>query len=151
VREEEPGRWERAEAILVVGVVAHSFGVGLFLALAPGVATGFAGFGGVTPVFFARQAGIFHLVLAAGYLAEYLRTRSVVLLLLAKGAAVAFLGASLLGGELPWSVPVSAALDGLMALALALTHRRAQLVRGESPPLVATLRGRQRRASGHSS
>jgi hypothetical protein len=128
VREEDAGAggWERLERALVACVVAHSCGVGLFLALAPAAAAAFAGFGSVEPEFFARQAGIFHLVLAAGYLAEYLGSRGVVLLVMAKGAAVAFLGLAVAtDGRLPWSVPFSAALDGLMCAAVALSHRRA--------------------------
>jgi hypothetical protein len=126
------GASERLEGTLVAVAVAHSCGVGLFLALLPAVAAAFGGFGVARPEFFVRQAGVFHLVLAAGYLAEYLRSRGVALLVLAKGSAVVFLAATaLLARGLPWSVPLSAALDGLLGLAVALSHRAAARERAE--------------------
>ena len=86
------------------------------LTVFPEWATAFGGFGPVHPVFFARQAGIFHLVLAAGYLLE-LRRGSVALLVTAKAIATVFLTAAWLSGVQGWSVPVSAAGDALMGLA----------------------------------
>jgi hypothetical protein len=99
----------------VVLVAAHSAAVGIALAVFPGWATDFAGFGPVRPIFFARQAGVFHLVLAAGYLIE-LRRGSVTLLVTAKSIAAVFLTSAWLAGVPGWSVPFSAAADALMGL-----------------------------------
>jgi len=93
------------------------------LTVVPGWATAFGGFGPVHPVFFARQAGIFHLVLAAGYLLE-LRRGSVALLVTAKATATLFLAAAWLSGVQGWSVPVSAAGDALMGLAVGWLARK---------------------------
>lgn len=106
-------------------VAAHSVAVGLALLLAPDLATGFAGFGPVRPTFFARQAGIFHLVVAVGYLLEH-RRGSAALLVCAKGTAFAFLTVSWLGGAEAWSVPLSGLSDGGMALVAWVLWRRAR-------------------------
>jgi hypothetical protein len=111
--------------VLVLLVAAHSAAVGVALAAFPEWATGFAGFGPVRPVFFARQAGVFHLVLAAGYLLE-LRRGSVRLLVTAKAIATVFLVAAWLGGVGAWSVPFSAAGDAVMGLAVAWAARGAR-------------------------
>jgi hypothetical protein len=99
----------------VILVAAHSAAVGVALTAFPEWATAFAGFGPVRPLFLARQAGVFHLVLAAGYLIE-LRRGSVTLLVTAKSVAAVFLAASWLTGAPGWSVPFSAAGDALMGL-----------------------------------
>ena len=96
-------------------VAAHSVAVGLALLAAPDLAARFAGFGPVAPTFFARQAGVFHLVLAAGYLLEH-RRGSVLLLVTAKATAFAFLTVSWLAGTSAWSLPFSGLSDGAMGL-----------------------------------
>jgi hypothetical protein len=108
----------------VILVAAHSAAVGVALAAFPEWTTAFAGFGPVRPLFFARQAGVFHLVLAAGYLLEA-RRGSVELLVTAKTIAAAFLSAAWLSGVQGWSVPFSAAGDALMGMAAALLARAA--------------------------
>ena len=111
------------EGLLVGAIALHSYGVGFILVLAPGWALRFAGWASLGPPFFPVQAGIFHLVLATGYLLEYRRHHGVSLLLVAKTTAFVFLmGATVLGG-VPWAVPVSGMADGLMGLAAALVHR----------------------------
>jgi hypothetical protein len=105
-------------------VAAHSAAVGVALAAFPEWATAFGGFGPVRPLFFARQAGVFHLVLAAGYLLE-LRRGGVALLVTAKSVAAVFLTASWLSGAPGWSIPLSAAGDALMGLAAAWLARPA--------------------------
>ncbi len=105
-------------------VAAHSVAVGLGLLLAPELATRFAGFGQLTPTFFARQNGVFHLVLAAGYLLEH-RRGSVALLVAVKAAAFAFLMGSWLAGTSAWSVPFSGLADGAMGLVAWWLWRRA--------------------------
>jgi hypothetical protein len=84
----------------------------------------------VSPLFFARQAGIFHFVLATAYLVEWFRYGGVVVLLSAKATAVVFLArhAWALGTE-AWSVPLSALADGVMGLAAFFLLRRASPAR----------------------
>jgi hypothetical protein len=92
--------------------------VGIALAAFPDWSTALAGFGPVRPVFFARQAGVFHLVLAE------LRRGSVTLLVTAKAVAAVFLLGSALTGPSAWAVPFSGAADGVMGLAVAWLARR---------------------------
>lgn len=106
-------------------VAVHSVAVGLALLLAPDLTTPLAGFGRVTPTFFARQAGVFHLVVAVGYLIE-LRRGSAALLVTAKTTAFLFLIGSWLGGAEAWSVPFSGLGDGAMALVGWQLWRRAR-------------------------
>lgn len=113
------------ERWLVVLVALHSLAVGVALAGFPGFAVRLAGWKEASPAFFPRQAGVFHLVLALGYLLEHLRFRSVTLLLCAKAAAAAFLLSATATGGVPWAVPVSGVLDALMGAAVWCVHRRA--------------------------
>lgn len=120
----DDGRRGRLRRALVALAALHSVTIGLGLAFLPDLAARLGGFEPVTPVFFARQGGAFHLVLGLAYWLEHRRAGTVWLLVLAKGLATAFLGASLLAGGVPWSVPVSAAGDAAMGLAaLALRPR----------------------------
>ncbi len=105
-------------------VAAHSLAVGLALLVAPDLATRLAGFGPVVPRFFARQAGVFHLALATGYLVES-RRGGVALLVSAKALAFAFLMGSWLAGTSAWSVPVIGLGDGAMGLVAWWLWRRA--------------------------
>lgn len=124
---EEHLRW------LVLLISAHSLAVGAILMVVPQWAVRFAGWGGVDPVFFARQAGIFHVVLVSGYLIEYFRYRGVLLLLTAKSIALVFLvGLSLLEPT-AWAVPLSGVADGVMGAAVWLTVRRARPGRRPDP------------------
>lgn len=115
----------RAERVFVLLVAAHSVAVGAALAVAPDFTVAFAGFPGVSPVFFARQAGAFHLALAAGYLIEHYRHGSVHVLVAVKAIATAFLLGATLAGGVPWSVPFSAAADAAMGALAFWLHRRA--------------------------
>lgn len=114
---------ETHEKILLILISLHSFIVGLMLMFAAPWAIQFAGWEGADPIFFIWQAGAFHFVLAAGYLVEYRRTKTIQLLLIAKTTAFVFL----LGGSLlyptPWSVWFSGFADGAMALTAFLVHR----------------------------
>ncbi len=125
--EGSPGQlpWPKVLRWLLVLVALHSYAVGLFLLFATEWGALFGGFGAVTPLFFARQAGIFHLVLATGYLLEHFRYGGVALVLTAKATAVVFLVSMLLLGVDAWSVPFSAAGDGLMGIVIWLVSRRA--------------------------
>jgi hypothetical protein len=111
------------ERILLVLISLHSFTVGLMLMFFGEWAVRFAGWAGADPIFFIWQAGAFHFVLAAGYLVEYARSRTITLLLIAKTTAFVFLiGGSLLV-ETPWSVWFSGVADGAMALVALVVHK----------------------------
>ena len=114
---------ETHERILIILISLHSFIVGIMLLFFAEWAVSFAGWAGADPVFFIWQAGAFHFVLAAGYLVEFSRSRSITLLLIAKTTAFVFLiGGSLLS-ETPWAVWFSGVADGAMALTAFLVHR----------------------------
>jgi hypothetical protein len=115
----------RAERALVVLIAAHSVAVGLLLTFATEWGARFGGFGPVTPLFFPRQAGAFHFVVAGVYLVEHVRYRGVLLLVAAKSAATLFLGLTiLLTPDSAWLVPVSAAGEAAMAVAVVWLRRR---------------------------
>ena len=104
----------RLEWWLVVLIAAHTFTVGAALLAVPEWALRFGGWAAIPPLFFPRQAGVFHLVLGTGYLVEFRRTRGIVLLLTAKACATVFLlGASVFSG-VPWFVTFAGVADGLM-------------------------------------
>ena len=115
---------ERLERALVVLIALHSVGVAVTLLFLTEWGLRIGGWGDVHPLFFARQAGIFHLVVATGYLIEYFRYRGVVLLVTTKGFAVFFLVAMSLVENVPWLVPASAVTDGLMGLAVFIVHSK---------------------------
>jgi len=117
---------ETHERVLIFLISLHSIIVGVMLMFFAEWAVRFAGWAGADPIFFIWQAGAFHFVLAAGYLVEYSRHRSISLLLIAKTTAFVFLiGGSLLSGA-PWAVWFSGFADGAMALVAFLVHRAAK-------------------------
>ena len=107
----------------MVLIALHSFVVGLFLVLVPEWGARLGGFGPVSPLFFARQAGAFHFVAATAYLVEYFRYRGVLLLVITKTVAVVFLLTTSALDEVPWVVPLSGVADGVMGLAVVLLRR----------------------------
>jgi hypothetical protein len=115
----------RLERLAVHLVALHSVAVGIGLIFLTRWGAALGGWPVVTPLFFARQAGIFHFVVVAGYLLEYYRSGGVTFLLTTKSIAVVFLLAmtALDGG--PWLVSASAAADALMGAAVWVLHRRA--------------------------
>ncbi len=114
------------ERWLVVLVALHSAVVGVVLLGAPGWAAAFGGWGDIDTVFFIRQGGAFHIVVAIGYLMEYFRHRTVSLLLTAKTLATVFLVFSWLADlSGAWALPFAALGDGLMAVLVFLVHQRA--------------------------
>jgi hypothetical protein len=115
---------ERLERALVVLIALHSVGVGVTLLFLTEWGLRLGGWTDVHPLFFARQAGIFHFVVATGYLIEYFRYRGVVLLVTTKSFAVVFLVAMSLVENVPWLVPASAVADGLMGLVVFFVHSR---------------------------
>lgn len=123
-------RLARIERWLVVLVAIHSLAVGAMLLVAPAWSVSFAGWEGVDSLFFPRQAGAFHFVVAFAYLYEHRRLGSVNLLVLTKAFACAFLLSAVALGEAAWSVPFSGVTDGLMgATVLAVHLRRIRLSR----------------------
>lgn len=117
--------WRALETALVIAIALHSYAVGFFLLFFTRWGARFGGWGEVSPLFFARQAGIFHFVVASGYLLEYFRSRGVSLLLLAKATATVFLVAMMLADGGPWPLLASALGDALMGLAVWVVHRKA--------------------------
>ena len=105
-------QWRRIEGAAVVLIALHSYAVGFFLLFVTKWGAEFGGWDDVRTLFFPRQAGIFHFVVATGYLLEYFRHRGIALLLTAKFTAVVFLGAMTIVDGGPWAVPLSAAPAG---------------------------------------
>lgn len=122
----EGNRFSRLERALVVLIALHSYAVGFCLLFLTRWGAAFGGFGEVSPLFFPRQAGIFHFVVATAYLVEYLRYRGVAILLAAKATAVVFLVTMTFVEPDAWSIPLSAVADALMGLVVTLVHARAR-------------------------
>ena len=122
-RLEPGGTLARTEEAIVSLIALHSVAIGLLLVFATDWGARFGGFGAVSPRFFARQAGAFHFVVAAVYLVEYVRYRGVLLLVLTKSVAVAFLGLTAALDHASWLVALSGAGDAAMGLAVLLLRR----------------------------
>ena len=112
-----PAFWRRLEGVGIVLIALHSFLIGLALLVMTRWVLDFAGWTGVDHLFFPRQSGAFHIVLALGYLIEYRRTGGISLLILAKATAVVFLLA-LSPAEASWSVKFSGVFDGAMLVGM---------------------------------
>ena len=118
-------RGSQLERVLVTLIALHSFCVGVILCGFPHWAAEFGGWGDLDSLFFVRQGGAFHLVVAAGYLMEYWKLRTVRLLLVAKSVGTVFLILSWLFDQSgPWAVPFAALGDGLMGLSVWWISRR---------------------------
>jgi hypothetical protein len=117
--------WRRLERVAVVLVALHSYAVGALLLFFTTWTLDFAGWGDVDELFFTRQSGAFHLVVASGYLWEHFRHRGITLLIVAKATAVVFLVA-LNPWATAWSIPFSGVLDGLMLAGMLVLHRLAR-------------------------
>lgn len=113
--------WRQLETVGLLLVVLHSYVVGALLLFFTAWTLGFAGWGEGGGLFFPRQSGAFHMVLATGYLWEYFRTGGITLLLLAKATAVIFLIA-LNPWSTAWSIPFSGILDGLMLVGMVVLY-----------------------------
>lgn len=114
----------RLERVLVVLIALHSLCVGASLLFLTRWGVAFGGWPRLEPAFFARQAGIFHFVVAAAYLIEVFRYRGVVILLTAKATAVVFLLAMWAVDGGPWAIPLSALGDAAMGALVFGVHRR---------------------------
>ena len=117
--------WRRIDTVLVLLIVLHTLIVGSLLLFLTRWGLAFGGWGDVNPLFFPRQGGIFHFVVAFGYLWEYFRHRGIALLVAAKSIAVVFLLVLAAVTDVPWAVPISGVLDGLMAAVVVYVHRKA--------------------------
>jgi hypothetical protein len=117
--------WARIEGLLVLAISLHSAAIGVAAIVATEWGLRFSGFEDASPLFFTRQVGVFHIVVAIAYCIELFRYRGIVILLTTKAIAVVFLGGILLLEPLPWIVPFSAVGDGAMAGVLWYVHRRA--------------------------
>ena len=129
---------ERLERVLVSLIALHSVVVGLFLLFGTEWGARLGGFGAVHPLFFARQAGAFHLVAATAYMIEYFYYGGVLLLVLTKSIAVVFLLATGALDSVPWVVPLSGVADGMMGAVVVWVRRargmRLAGARGSSAP-----------------
>jgi hypothetical protein len=123
--------WAWLERGYVVLVALHTFAVGAGLFFVPSWALRFGGWQVVPPLFFPRQAGIFHFILGTAYLEEHRRWGGVSLLVMAKTFGVVFLVGAALLADVPWFVPVAGAADGLMALFAWLLHSKARRAAAE--------------------
>lgn len=120
---------DKHEQLLVFLIALHSASVGVMFLLLPQWTMRFAGWPGIEPVFFAYQAGIFHVALTLAYLMEYVRYRGVSILITAKIIAFVFLISATIIDPIPWAVWTSGILDGMMAVAVWWVHRN--VARGE--------------------
>jgi hypothetical protein len=114
----------KLERVYVWLVALHSFAIGVGLVFLTDFSLRFAGWGEPDPAFFPRQGGAFHFVVAAGYLIEHLRHRTVTLMITAKSIAFVFLIGLTLTSNVPWAVPFSGVADGVMGLLAYVLHRR---------------------------
>ena len=112
------------EKLLILLVSLHSAIIGVVFMFAPNWLVRFGGWEGIDPIFFGRQAGAFHLVLAIAYLIEYFSYGGIRILVSAKAFALVFLLVCTVVDHIPWAVPVSGVADGLMALFVWWVHRQ---------------------------
>lgn len=116
---------DRLETLVLVLVAMHSIGVSITMLSIPHWVSTFGGWGPVANPFFVRQGGVFHLVLALGYLMEYFPGRGLRLVLTAKSIATVFLlSAWLLDPAAPWALLLAGISDGAMGFTLFLIRRR---------------------------
>jgi len=117
--------WQKLEKLGVTLVTLHSLLVGALLFFIPEWTLNFAGWEPTDNLFFPRQSGAFHFVVAAGYFVEFRRCQSINLLMMAKTTAVVFLLVLSPWGE-AWSVPFSGITDGLMLVGMVVVHNLAK-------------------------
>lgn len=117
--------WQKLDLLGVTLVTLHSLLVGALLFFLPEWTLKFAGWEGTDNLFFPRQSGAFHFVVAAGYFVEWRKCGSINLLIIAKSTAVVFLLVLNPWGE-AWSVPFSGITDGLMLVGMIVVHTMAK-------------------------
>lgn len=120
----------RRLAILLWLVALHSFCVGILMILRPAPLMEMAGFAMNAEPFFTVQNGVFHIVLAIGYIlaaAPEFRHRSlVVFTIVIKSMAAIFLFTYYFGFDARSVILLSGIGDGAMALAVFLCFRAAE-------------------------
>ena len=121
----QPVNWKKLEQWGVVLVALHSFLVCSLMVFFPQWMLKFAGWKNVDYVFFIKQSGAFHFVVAMGYLLEYWRYRSIGLLVIAKSTAVVFLLALSPWAD-AWAISFSGITDGLMLVGMVVVHLMAK-------------------------
>jgi len=114
---------EKHETWLIVLVALHSLVIAFAFFSGPHILVRFGGGEKIEPVFFAYQAGAFHVALATAYLIEYFKYRGITVLLAAKSIAFVFLLVTPIFVSVPWAVPFSGVADGAMALLVWWVHR----------------------------
>ena len=112
-----PEKW------LIILVALHSLGIAAAFFSGPHLLVRFGGWERIEPVFFAYQAGAFHVALATAYLIEYFKYRGISVLLAAKSIAFVFLLVTPIFVSVPWAVPFSGVADGVMAFVVWWVHR----------------------------
>ena len=115
--------WATLERWLVWAIALHSLAIGIALSLWPSWGLPFGGFSVPESLFFPRQGGAFHYVVAFAYVWELRRHGTVTILVAAKTVGTVFLTAMLVSGEPAWSIGLSAAGDAGMGLAAWWVHR----------------------------
>ena len=118
--------WAWLERVYVILVALHTFAVGAGLFFVPAWALGIGGWREIPPLFFPRQAGIFHFILGIAYLEEHRRFGGVSLLVMAKTFAVVFLLGATVLADVPWFVTAAGVGDGLMAVVAWWLHGKAR-------------------------
>ncbi len=118
------------ERWLVLLIAAHSLAVMVLLTFFPRLTIQLGGYGVVEDVFFVRQGGVFHFVVAGVYLGEYFRYGRTSSIVFAKAVAVVFLGWALLVLNAPLLVALALVGDLVMGL-LAFFVRRWRLAVAE--------------------
>jgi len=115
---------EKHEKVLIILVALHSLGIAAAFFSGPHILVRFGGWERIEPVFFAYQAGAFHVALATAYLIEYFKYRGITVMLAAKSIAFVFLLVTPIFVDVPWAVPFSGVADGAMALTVWWVHRK---------------------------
>ncbi len=113
-------KWKKRLSILLWLVGIHSFIVGIGLIAHPEPVLAYWGFSRVTENFFPAQGGVFHVLMAIGYVMAALNLEQnrglVVFSIIVKGLATVFLFTYYFAVEPISLVLLSGIVDGLMAL-----------------------------------
>ncbi len=121
--------WQIALTLVLLGVAAHSIGLGLTLLFFPRWALKLVGWEYSGQMFWPCQAGLFLVILGTAYGAAVRLPSLIWLVLGSKAAAVTFLLLSVVWLQAPTIVPLLGCGDGLMGLAVAVAFwqvRRAE-------------------------
>lgn len=124
--------------VIVLWIIAfHSFCVGVGLITAPSELFEFFGYSKCTERFFPTQGGVFHIVMAIGYIMGALRVHKtedlVVFTIIVKLCATVFLLIYFIALKQTWLILFSGLSDGLMGLIVywLYTNSKSKVVRGK--------------------